>query len=103
MSQVTTKFIEDNAVTDAKIRLTNSGWLRARNQANSADLNILELDSSNTIQFASVPQTRSSPVSTNDVPNKNYVDQVVSNLLDKEQSEYFTLSPTDISNGYITL
>jgi hypothetical protein len=103
MSQIVTKFIQDNAVTDAKIRLTNNGWLRARNQANSADLNVLELDSSNTIQFGSVPQTPSSPVATNDVPNKNYVDQVVSNLIDKAKTEYFTLSGGDIANGYITL
>jgi hypothetical protein len=40
-----------DSVTDAKIRLTNTGWLRARNAANSADVNILRVNSSNTIEL----------------------------------------------------
>jgi hypothetical protein len=103
MAQIVTKFIADNAVDDTKVRLQNQGWLRARNQANSADVDIVEVDASNTIQFGSVPQTPSAPVATNDVTNKNYVDQVATNLLDQEKSEVITLMSADITNGYITL
>jgi hypothetical protein len=55
MSQITTKWIAANAVDDTKIRLTNAGWLRARNFANSADINILEIDASNVLQLGQRP------------------------------------------------
>lgn len=43
--------LQANAVTGAKFRLDNDQYLRARNFANSADLNLLKLDASNKIIF----------------------------------------------------
>ncbi len=39
--QIITKGIADNAVTDEKILLRNDTWLRARNAADTADLNLI--------------------------------------------------------------
>lgn len=48
-----TSALSDNAVTDAKIRLTNDGYLKARNAANSADVDLLKLSSSDKLRLAS--------------------------------------------------
>lgn len=50
--QISTNAIATNAVTDAKIRLTNNNYLNARNAANSADLGLIKLDGSNILRFA---------------------------------------------------
>lgn len=44
-----TKWIGDDQVTDAKILLGNATWLRARNFANSANVNLLGLDVNDTL------------------------------------------------------
>ncbi len=57
MAQIQKKFIAANAIDGTKIRLSNAELLRARNAANSADVNILKVNASDAIEFASVPQT----------------------------------------------
>lgn len=47
--QLSTDAFGANAITDAKIRLTNNSSLRARNAANSADVNILKVDTNNAL------------------------------------------------------
>jgi hypothetical protein len=49
MSQVIKKFIGDNEVGAAKIRLENNSIFKARNAANSADIDILKVDASDNI------------------------------------------------------
>lgn len=66
-SAVTTAKISNDAVTDAKIRLSNDAYLRARNAADSGDVNIIKVDSSDRINFASVPQSPSDASSGNDL------------------------------------
>jgi hypothetical protein len=52
VAQITdTKFVGDNALNGADLRLNNDQSLRARNQANSADLNLLKLDTSNRVRL----------------------------------------------------
>lgn len=51
--QIGTNAISADAVTDAKIRLRNNQYLRARNAANSADVNLLRLNSSDVLEFVS--------------------------------------------------
>lgn len=46
MSFTIKKFIGDNEVGSAKIRLENNAALRARNAADSGDINVIEVDSS---------------------------------------------------------
>ena len=60
MSQITTKFLQDNSVIGTKIRLNNNEMLRARNAANSADVNIGKLTSSDVWEFQLLPQVLSS-------------------------------------------
>lgn len=47
MSQINKKFIKDDAVGAAKLLLENGSYLRSRNGANSANINVLKVDSSN--------------------------------------------------------
>lgn len=56
MSQMKTKFYEDNSVTGAKIRLGNNEILRARNAANTADLNIIKANASDKPEFLLLPE-----------------------------------------------
>ena len=51
MSLIKTKFIEDNAVNGAKIRLNNNEALRARNVGDTADIEILKVNTSDVIEF----------------------------------------------------
>lgn len=55
MSQIITKFITDNAVTGAKIRLANAEMFRGRNAAGTADINILMVNASNVPEFQTLP------------------------------------------------
>lgn len=56
MSQITKKFIQDNAVTGTKVRLDNAEMLRARNAANNADVNILKLSATDKPEFQVLPE-----------------------------------------------
>lgn len=50
---ISTNAIAANAVTAAKIRLTNDAYLRARNAANSADIDIVKVSAADKIRFSS--------------------------------------------------
>lgn len=78
--QIKTKFIENNAVTETKIRLSNNTFLRARNAANSADVDILKVNASNAVEFASVPQASGTPSAASDLVNKAYIDNLLSGI-----------------------
>jgi hypothetical protein len=45
-NQLVTASYAADSVTDAKLRLANAGWLRARNAAGSADKNLIRLNAS---------------------------------------------------------
>lgn len=74
---VTTAKILADAVTDTKIRLSNNAYLRARNAADSADVDMLKVNASDVIEFASFPQKSGTPSNANDLANKSYVDAQV--------------------------
>lgn len=59
MSQLSRKFIEDNAVNGTKFRLDNNEMLRARNAANSGDINIARLTSADIWEYQVLPQAAS--------------------------------------------
>ena len=87
MSQIKNKFIEGasgtnvTGVTDDKIRLKSAGYLRSRNAANSADINILRVNSSDVTEFASVPQIASgTPSNANDVATVQTVKDIAAGL-----------------------
>ena len=77
-NSVTNGKIAADAVTAGKIRLENATYLRARNAANNADINILEVDGSNNVVFASIPYTpAAAPDQNYEVANKKYVDDQI--------------------------
>jgi hypothetical protein len=84
MSQLKKKFIGNNQVDETKIRLNNDAYLRARNAADSADVNIVKVDANDRILLASLPQASGSPTVANDLVNKGYVDSVLEGLKPKE-------------------
>lgn len=59
MSQIITKFIQDNAVTGAKMRLNNNETARARNQANTADVDLHKLTTGDVWEFQAQPTAAS--------------------------------------------
>lgn len=63
--QISTSAIADDAVTGAKIRLPNNTYLRARNAANSADIDLIKVNASNNAEIgvATLARTGSLTVS----------------------------------------
>lgn len=74
MGLLKTKFIADDAITGAKVKLANNENLRARNAGDTADVNILKVNTSDAIEFASLPEVSSSPTTGNQLARKTYVD-----------------------------
>lgn len=97
---VTTAKVALNNIDDTLIRLTNNNSLRARNAANSGDVNILKVDASNIVQLQTQTQIATTPTAANDVANKSYVDGATGGTPAKENK---TLSGTDITNQYVDL
>jgi hypothetical protein len=56
MSQIQRKFIQDNAVSGAKLRLDNNEMLRFRNAANTADVNVAKGTSADKFEFQLIPE-----------------------------------------------
>lgn len=93
MSQLKTKYIEDNAVNDLKMRLRNNLALRGRNAADTADVEILKVTSSDIIQLLRTMSMNSSrivdlldPVAAQDAATKGYVDSVVAGVTDPKDA-----------------
>ena len=77
---VTTAKIAADAVTDTKVKLSNNSFLRARNAANSADVNMVKVNASDVMEFASLPQAPGTPSAANDLVNKSYADAIANGL-----------------------
>lgn len=69
--QVKTKFIEDQAVNDLKILLRTNQYLKSRNNADSADVDLLKLNASDAIEFATTPVVGANDVLTSDLLGAN--------------------------------
>ncbi len=101
MAQIKKKFIEDNAVDQDKVRLDNETNLRSRNSANNDDVDILKVDSSDRIVFASVPQITSDAVSPNDLVRKSQLDANLQGLKPKEAVRAATEVSVPLSGGAV--
>lgn len=84
MAQIQKKFIAANAVDDTKIRLSNNAAMRARNAANSGDVNILKVNASDRIEFSSVPQTTSDASTANDLVRYSQITALLDGMKPKQ-------------------
>ena len=82
MSQIITKFIANNAVTDEKILLRNANFLRGRNAGDTADVDLVQINASDEIEFGKLPfgPNSNAPTSDSQLSNKKYVDDQVAAL-----------------------
>jgi hypothetical protein len=83
MAQIVKKFIGNNQVSDEKVRLDNADYLRARNAADSADVNIIRVNASDVREMAGDLSMNSNkitnlatPTLSGDAASKSYVDSV---------------------------
>lgn len=92
MSQIIQKFIQDNAINGAKIRLNNNENLRARNVAGTADVNIIKLSNSDVAEFQVLPAVLTSlPIPTSDkqLATIEYIKNYVNGKLDAKDAAIY--------------
>lgn len=64
MAILQTKWIADDAISDQKFKARNNQYIRARNNAGDADVNIIRVNSSDEIEFASAPKVGADDILT---------------------------------------
>lgn len=115
MSQISNKFIQaasgssTSGVTDDKIRLRNNQPLRARNAANSADVNILSVSASDVITMAGVLSMGSNKITnlaapsaaSNDAATTNYVDAAIVTAAGANKTLSNLTNPTSINQALL--
>lgn len=93
MSLLKTKFIEDNAVNDLKMRLRNNLPLRSRNASDTADVSILQITTADILRI--LPEVdmngqkitnMSDPTAPQDSATKQYVDSAVAGISDPKDA-----------------
>jgi hypothetical protein len=80
MSQIQTKFIANDAVTDTKIKLANNAAIRSRNAANTADVALIKLSATDKPQFDTLPEVNAAlaiPSSNKQLATVEYVQNIV--------------------------
>lgn len=55
MAQILGKFIADNAVNADKVKLQNAAYLKGRNNADNADVDLIRVNASDQVEFGSTP------------------------------------------------
>jgi hypothetical protein len=84
VSQIQKKFIKDDAVDESKILLLNGGALKARNAADSANVELLELDGSDVLKLLKRPRMDAGVAAVSDdadVITKGFFDDGVTDKL----------------------
>lgn len=89
MTQFVTKFYQDNSVTGAKIRLANNETLRARNAANTANVDLLKLTTGDVFEL------QQQPVAAAGLPIPNSAKQYVT----VEYVENYVMGKTDAKDA----
>lgn len=104
MAQISNKFIADDAVNESKFKLSNDAALRARNNADSADVDLFKLDTSDILQFLTHPRISTSASNSDDILTKKDQDAALEGLKPKEAvraatTANITLSGTQTVDG----
>lgn len=82
MTQIKKKFILADAVDETKVKFLNNGAFRARNAADSADVNLFKLDASDIFKLLKRPQVDTgagAASADDDVITKKYSDDAIYN------------------------
>lgn len=100
MPQIQRKWIGPNQVGQENVRLDNDQPLRGRNNADSADVNILKVNATDLPEFLSQPQYNGTPVLNQDLVNKGYVLDVLAGLRDpKDAVRVASTANIDLATG----
>lgn len=100
MSQIDGKWIKDNTVKENHIQLNNDQPLRGRNNADSADVNILKVGTLDQVEFLTQPQFAGTPSVDNDLVNRGYVLDVLAGLRDpKDAVRVASTANIDLATG----
>lgn len=86
MARLDGKWVQDSTLDDSKIRLRNAQPLRGRNNADSADINILNVNASDLPEFNTQPQFNGSPSTDNDLVNRGYVLSALAGVRDPKDA-----------------
>jgi hypothetical protein len=92
MTQRTTKFIQDDAVTGAKILLRNNETLRAFAQDGTTKLDLMKLTTANVLEFQRIPQLNGSlsmPSAPKDLVTVEYITNFVAGKTDPKDAVNF--------------
>lgn len=96
-TQIPTGGIADDAVDDTKINLNNDGWLTARNNADSADVNVLKLNTSDELVIDPETTFTAGVTITNDLQLDG------SDILDSAGLELLRFSETATAVNEVTI
>jgi hypothetical protein len=100
MAQIDGKWIKNDTVEEQHIRLKNDQYLRGRNNADSADINILKVKTDDLVEFATQPQFAGTPNVDNDLVNRGYVLDVLAGLRDpKDACRLASTANVDIASA----
>lgn len=95
-ANVTTEKLAENAVDDTKVRLRNNQYLKGRNAADSADIDIIKINASDVVElagsFQAVPTDNS--VSTIKLQNDSVTNEKLANN---------SVNTNELNNGSVTL
>lgn len=89
MSQIKRKFIEANAVGGAQILLDNNQTLRARNAANTADVDIIKVRTDDVLEYQVLPQASTSlpiPSAPKEFATIEYIQNVIQGKQDAKDA-----------------
>jgi hypothetical protein len=72
-------YIAANDINESDLRLSNDAWLRTRNAAGTADVNVVKVDANDTIILADGAEldSNTAPTTSAAIANKQYVDDQV--------------------------
>jgi hypothetical protein len=86
MAQQDGKWIKNDTIKDNHIQLTNDQYLRARNNADTADVSILKVRTDDLVEFGIQPQFTGTPSINADLVNRGYVLDVLAGIRDPKDA-----------------
>lgn len=102
MSKNLGKWIGNDEINGSKIRLNNNEYMRSRNAANSADLDMIRGNSSDKAEFGIEPVYNGNPTTAQSLVNRQYVLDAIEGIRDpKDAVQYASTAalPTNTPAG----